>query len=52
MKRALVLLALAACRNPGSSPDLGAGANPPQLWLALNGSEVRVQLVPSEPPPF
>ncbi|MBE7448433.1 MAG: hypothetical protein HS111_05975 [Kofleriaceae bacterium] len=39
---------LAAC--PGDDgPD---HPNPPRLWLALDGSEVEVRLVPVEPPPF
>jgi hypothetical protein len=39
----LGLLALSGC--PGDS-------NAKVLWLALNGSETRVKLVDSEPPPF
>jgi hypothetical protein len=48
MKRALPLLALfplAAC--PSDDP-----ANPPVLWLALDGSELEVRLVGEEPRPF
>ena len=43
---ALVLLGLAACG------DDGGGGNAKTLWLAPNGSEVRVHLVEDEPPPF
>jgi hypothetical protein len=39
------LVALAAC------PD-GGNANPPVLWLALDGSEIKVRLVEQEPVPF
>jgi hypothetical protein len=35
----------------GCSDDAPAG-NPATLWLALDGSEVQVRLVPVEPPPF
>ena len=27
-------------------------ANPPQLWIALDGSELRIRLTPIEPNPF
>lgn len=48
MKRlALVAVAAALAGCPGSG-----GANPPQLWLAPNGDELHVQLVPIEPNPF
>lgn len=40
-------LAWAACAD-----DAPAGPNPARLWLALDGSEVQVRLVPVEPPPF
>ena len=43
---ASIALALAAC-----SDDAPPG-NPAKLWLALDGSEVQVRLVPVEPPPF
>ncbi|MBK9033763.1 MAG: hypothetical protein IPL61_21270 [Myxococcales bacterium] len=43
---ALALLA-GAC-----SDDAPAPRNPDKLWLALDGSEIQVQLVGSEPPPF
>ncbi len=39
-------LLLAAC--PGPDPE----TNPPRLYLALNGSETMVRLLPEEPPPF
>jgi hypothetical protein len=52
VRTALVLaalpLALAAC--PG--PDDPAQKNPPRLWLALDGGETMVRLVPREPFPF
>ena len=49
MKTSLLLvpaavLLLAACPGPDS--------NPSRLWLALNGSEVVIQLVGTEPQPF
>ena len=37
-------LALAGCPGPDGNPDV--------LWLAPNGSEIVVQLVDHEPPPF
>jgi hypothetical protein len=36
----------------GCGPGPSASPNPPQLWLALNGSELKVRLVPIEPNPF
>ena len=45
-------LALAGCPPSPGAPDGGAGANPPQLWLALNGSELMVKLQPVMPNPF
>ena len=38
------LLALAGCPSPQG--------NPATLWLAPNGSEVVIQLVDKEPPPW
>ena len=38
--------ALAACNGPGGS------ANPPQLFLATNGDELHLRLVPIEPHPY
>ena len=40
-------LATGAC-----SDDAPAGPNPARLWLALDGSEVQVRLIPIEPPIF
>jgi hypothetical protein len=40
------LLALAGCPSGSDS------ANPPRVWLAPNGSELRVRLTPVEPDPF
>ena len=46
MKRPVCLLmVLAGC----PSDD---GGNAPKLWLALDGSELQVKLVESEPHPF
>jgi hypothetical protein len=42
----LAVLPLAGC--PGPDPD----TNPPRLWLALNGNETMVRLVPEEPEPY
>lgn len=44
--RALALLAALALL--GGCP--GAKENPPVLWLALDGRETEVRLVPFEPP--
>ena len=33
-------------------PDDAPATNPDKLWLALDGSEVQVKLVPVEPVPF
>jgi len=43
---AAAALALAGCPSPP------AGKNPPQVWEALNGSELMVKLSPIEPAPF
>ncbi len=43
----VALAALGAC-----SDDAPAGPNPARLWLALDGSEVQVRLIPIEPPIF
>jgi hypothetical protein len=43
-----VLLASAGCPSDDPPPE----ENPPQLWLALNGSERAVRLVPYQPEPF
>jgi hypothetical protein len=46
--RALVLVALGAlagCSGP-------ANPNPPQLWIAPDGSELHLKLQPIEPPYF
>lgn len=47
---AVVGLALAAAA--GCSDDAPPGPNPARLWLALDGSEVQVRLIPVEPPEF
>jgi hypothetical protein len=50
MKHALFLATaslLAAACSDAASP-----ANPTRLWLALDGSEVQVKLVSSEPAPY
>ena len=45
MKRYLpLLLVLAACPKKDGNPDV--------LWLAPNGSEVVIQLIDHEPPPW
>ena len=41
----LSVLALAGC----PSDDAG---NPPVLWLALDGSEIKTRLIDHEPKPF
>ena len=42
-----LLGALAACSSGPEDPP-----NPERLWLALDGSEIEVRLVPEEPDPF
>lgn len=42
----LFAVALAACPGPQQ------GNNPPQFWIAPDGSELKLKLVPVEPPPF
>jgi hypothetical protein len=48
VKRTIAPLAflLAACPSPDPA------ANPPVLWLALDGRETEVKLVEEEPEPF
>lgn len=46
------LVAPLAVAWAGCADDAPAGPNPARLWLALDGSEVQVRLVPVEPPPF
>jgi hypothetical protein len=41
-------LALAGCPGDDAPPS----PNPSRLWLALDGSELQVRLVPVQPPPF
>jgi hypothetical protein len=48
MIRACMLAALACAL--GCSP--AAPSNPPQLWIAANGSELLIKLQPIEPNPF
>lgn len=45
---ALVLLAIGC---PTNGPP-AYGLNPPQLWLTLDGSELKVKLVAAAPPSF
>jgi hypothetical protein len=53
VRRPLLLIAmapwLAACPGDDAPPP---PANPPRLWLALQGGETMVQLQPEEPDPF
>jgi hypothetical protein len=53
MKRApwYVGIGLVALATLAACPDSGA-SNPPVLWLALDGSEIKVRLVEQEPVPF
>lgn len=46
-----LLLASIACLAAACADD-APPANPGRLWLALDGSEVQVRLVPVEPPPY
>ena len=51
MKRLVWLFSpalLAACPGDDAPPD----TNPERLWLALDGNETQVRLVPEEPEPF
>lgn len=41
----IISAALAGCGGASSS-------NPPELWIASNGDELHVKLVPIEPNPF
>lgn len=50
--RSIWLGAAALALVSACSDDAPASGNPPRLWLALDGSEVQVRLVPVEPPPF
>jgi hypothetical protein len=43
----LLAIALGGCSENASPPK-----NPDRLWLALDGSETDVRLVPAEPPPY
>lgn len=52
MKRAIVLMGLIGAAGAVAGCGPSVTQNPPQLWLALNGSEVNVRLVPVEPDPF
>jgi hypothetical protein len=53
MRRLAFVLLLAGCPEPAPTMDMASsGQNPSQLWLGLDGSELHVKLVPSEPPPF
>lgn len=51
MKRIALLSAVAALALAGCPSD-PAPSNPEQLWLTLDGSELRIKLVPVEPNPF
>jgi len=42
----LIATIAAACSSGPQEP------NPPRLWLALQGAETEVRLVPEEPPPY
>jgi hypothetical protein len=52
MKRTVALMGLIGVIGAVSGCGPNVTGNPPQLWLALNGSEVNVRLVPVEPNPF
>ena len=43
----VAFLAVLAAGCPSDEPK-----NPEVLWLALDGSETEVRLIPVEPPPF
>ena len=53
MNRPLPCLGLAlALVTIGCSDDAPDDPNPSRLWLALDGSELQVRLIPVEPPEF
>jgi hypothetical protein len=41
-------VALSSCSGPAGD----SGSNPPKLFLATDGSELKLRLVPVEPEPF
>lgn len=51
MKR-LPLLVLAGLSSQAGCPSSDSASNPPVLWLALDGSEVKTRLIDHEPKPF
>ena len=48
----ITLLGLAALGTGCSSDPATESANPSQLWLALDGSELKVRLIDHEPKPY
>jgi hypothetical protein len=48
----LSALVLVTATLAGCSDDVQPSRNPDKVWLALDGSEVQVRLIPVEPPPF
>jgi hypothetical protein len=48
----IVLVALASLGLAAACSDDAQPTNPARLWLALDGSEVQVRLIPVEPPPY
>jgi hypothetical protein len=53
MKRlALLRLALLMMAAAGLSGCPNGAANPPQLWIALDGDELHAKLVDVQPPHF
>jgi hypothetical protein len=45
------LALLSGCPSPGGF-DAGVNPNPPELWLAPNGSELALRLTPVKPVPY
>ncbi len=52
MNRRSSLLLLTVLLAQGCSDDAPVSPNPARLWLALDGSELQVRLIPVEPPEF
>ncbi len=45
-------LLVLATLSGACSDDAPVSPNPARLWLALDGSELQVRLIPVEPPPY
>lgn len=52
MRTSISSVACLAALLGGCSDDAPPRANPATLWLALDGAETQVRLIPVEPPEF